>query len=454
MNKNIKQNITRNKLSSNCESNSILEYDSDSDTESVSLSDIQYDLDKINIENEDENEVQIDRKKSKNSKNKSLIYIRSSSSSQNNEENNKNSYDNQLSVNMKYLKKNKLNVINIAFQTKRAFNIKQHLDYYETLKSGEYNHLIVSEPSRLSRTYREGIEILKICHENNITIHCSIDKITSATQYGKNKIIKGFKNAEIESNLVSSRIKNSVNQRKKFGSKIGSSRYGYEIKKNINNSIGYPVRVEVPKNDEQKMISLIQMLYFGSNMVPINSIFRELLNNQNYYLTYQDHTENTLKKYSKILFGYFRKKDIADILNHLNLLRRGKSWSSNTINNVITYIKNKYITQKIPMTYHQEDGLAYHYYHNDYLNINDKKRFNLKKFNDFPELKKIYEDGDNYEDDFENEDDHESENEDDFEDDHESDLEDKNEMDVVDDHQNIMDNHKKYYQTDYFENEL
>ena len=449
MNQNIKQKINKNKLSKDSASNS--EFESDSE----SITHIQNDLHNINIEENLDHNNNI--KKSKTFKNKSLIYIRSSSKSQNDEENNKNSYDNQLSANMKYLKENKLNIMNISFQTKRACNIKKHLDYYETLKSGNYNHLIVSEPSRLSRTYREGMEILKICDENDITIHCSIDKITSATLYGRNKIIKGFKNAEIESNLVSLRIKNSVNQRKNFGSKIGSSGYGYNIKKNINNSIGYPVRMEVPKENEQKMISLIKMLYFGSNMIPINTIFRELINDQNYYLTYHDQSENKLKKYSKILFGHFRKNDIANILNQLNLLRRDKLWSCHTINNIINRIKNDYLTQKIPMVYHQEDGLAYHYYHNDHLSMNDKKRFHLKKFTNFPELKKIYEDGDDYE----NDDDTQNDDtqDDDTQDDHEFEFETQDQYDYETQDQYEDETEDQYQdktrnQTNYFESEF
>jgi DNA invertase Pin-like site-specific DNA recombinase len=381
-----------------------------SEEESVSIEDIQNNLNKINIKNQYQESCKSNDKSRKN-KNKSLIYIRSSSKSQNDEMNNKNSYDNQLSSNMKYLKKNKLNIINIAFQTKRAFNIEKHLDYYNTLKSGEYNHLIVTEPSRLARTYKEGIQILKICDENNITIHCTFDKITSSSKSGRSKIIKGFKNAQTESNLVSKRIKNSVKQRKKFGSKIGIPRYGYQIKTTIDNSIGYPVKNEVPSKNEQKKISLIQMLYFGSNMMPINTIFRELLNDENYYLTYYDNKQNKLKKYSKILFGYLSKKDIADILNRVGLFRRGKFWSSNSINNIIKYIKNKYLTKKMAMTYHQKDGLAYHFYHNDHLSKDDKKRFYLKKFKDFPELKKIYKDGDDYKTDYENQYENESEEE-------------------------------------------
>jgi hypothetical protein len=61
------------------------------------------------------------------------------------------------------------------------------------------------------------------------------------------------------------------------------------------------------------------------------------------------------------------------------------------------------------MTYHQKDGLAYHFYHNDHLSKYDKARFYLKTFKDFPELKKIYKDGDDYKTDYENQ--YENENE-------------------------------------------
>ena len=151
--------------------------------------------------------------------------------------------------------------------------------------------------------------------------------------------------------------------------------------------------------------------------------------------------------HSLLLFGYFRKNDIANILNQLNLLRREKLWTCYSINNVINRIKNDYLTKKIPMTYHQEDGLAYHYYHNDHLSMNDKKRFHLKKFTNFPELKKIYEDGDDYENDDDTQDDHEFEFE--TEDQYDYETQDQYEDETEDQYQD-----KTRNQTNYFESEF
>ena len=124
---------------------------------------------------------------------------------------------------------------------------------------------------------------------------------------------------------------------------------------------------------EQKMIELIKMMYFGSAMKPFYSLIREILDNKEY----------VLEGYDKILYGYMNHEDIADTLNSLNLLKREKYWTDNSVKNIIKTIIDKSIDDKETIVYHQEYGISFQ-------NFWNKNHIYFKGFDDFPELKNIY----------------------------------------------------------------
>ena len=139
------------------------------------------------------------------------------------------------------------------------------------------------------------------------------------------------------------------------------------------NGIEYPIMKIHKNDDEQKMIQLIKMMYFGSGMKPFYTVIRYLLNDQHF----------KLNGFDKILYGHFYASDIAIKLNELNLLRRSKVWTKNSVRTVIKSIKDRSIEKKERIIYHEQDGLSYQ-------NFSSDDDIIFKSFKEYPELKNIY----------------------------------------------------------------
>jgi hypothetical protein len=163
---------------------------------------------------------------------------------------------------------------------------------------------------------------------------------------------------------------------------VGAVPYGYDRYKVLCTEISGETYLitKIRKNgNEQKMFELIKMMYFGSAMKPFYKLIREILRDDKY----------VLEGYDKILYGNMNHQDIADTLNSLNLLKREKNWTDNSVKNIIRKIIDKSIDDKETIIYHQEYGIFFQ-------NFWNPSHIFFKGFNDFPELKKIY----MYDDDF------------------------------------------------------
>jgi DNA invertase Pin-like site-specific DNA recombinase len=277
-----------------------------------------------------------------NNFNNAIIYLRSSSVGQNKEENNQHSIITQRNLCIDYARKNNLNIIEIIEEVRRANDIKKLKidkipDEYANI------HLIIADPSRISRDFVQGADFIRRCQESNsnITIHSVRDNSISNTSLGKRKIIDLIMVANDESDTVSKRIKSMNQLKKQCGSKFGIVPFGYTLKKKIykNNGYNFPINTHIPNKEEQKIIKLIGWLRFGCEINTFYRLFRSIINNPTKKLYYQN------KEWSDIQYKECTIDYIVTILNHHNILKKGKKW---TISKVSSIIKSIPIKDRIP----------------------------------------------------------------------------------------------------------
>jgi DNA invertase Pin-like site-specific DNA recombinase len=186
--------------------------------------------------------------------------------------------------------------------------------------------LIVYDQSRLSRNISDFINFSEKCKKQNVVIHFVQNELVSSNVSDLKKIISGVIDGEIESKNIGLRVKRSIEYRKRLGIyKSTISKYGYKNIK-INNIITSNINFE-----EQKIIKLIEKLYWGSNGVSIDILLYEITGIKHSLYNIKDPTDNV----ETLEHGNMKLIDIANFLNSISIFKRTKKWSSRTIKNII-----------------------------------------------------------------------------------------------------------------------
>jgi len=249
----------------------------------------------------------------------------------------------------------KLELINIIPNYTKNININKNVDI-----------IIVKDPSRISREPDQGIKFVMDCLNANITIYSVSDNIDTSTSCGLKTFNSLFIDAYSESRQISKRIKTTFREKKINGSYLGRPEYGKRCIQ-VTTKTGFPIQQIRKCIEEQKIIKLIVALYYGGKLNDINNNLYEILENKDlskrqisdlsvsqkkrmiqalyapsaiYWVN--DKTGESFLYTSDILYGYNTFSFIAKILNHFNILKRGKSWSANSVATIINknYKKN------------------------------------------------------------------------------------------------------------------
>ena len=265
-----------------------------------------------------------------------VIYLRSSSAEQNNDANHAHSIVTQRNLCMSYCNRNNLNVLLVIEEIRRANDITK-LKINKIPEQYENIHLVVADPSRISRDIADGASFLKKCNKKNITIHSVRDDSISSTSIGKRKIMDLIGVANEESDTVSKRIRSMINIKKKYGSKFGVAPFGYtnSITNVTKNGLTFPINSHIPLQREQDIIKLIGYLRFGCKINVFYDLFRRIINNPNKVLYYEGNEWIDIQDEECTI------KFIASVLNDNNILKRGKPWSESSVSSIIKKLKDK-----------------------------------------------------------------------------------------------------------------
>ena len=212
------------------------------------------------------------------------------------------SLEHQYNMCINYCNNNNFININTIYEIGSATNIKKLKKLIDILNNNININIIISDASRLCRNINDYNNIINICLKNNIIIHDINNNIITTDMSNIIQLMNKIKIGELESLILSKRLKQSISYRKSINKYVPSiAKFGYEFKY-INSE-----KKLVLNNKEQLIIKLINNLYNKKK-------FKHLI-----------------KKYhnKKIKIHNIKYKSISDIYKFLNnnkILNRNKKW--------------------------------------------------------------------------------------------------------------------------------
>jgi len=272
---------------------------------------------------------------------KGIIYARCSSIRQVNDNNM--SLETQVSICLEYCVKNNIIVTEIKKDIIPGHDINK-MSLNNIPDNFSNIHIIIADPSRLSRNVADADIYLKRCTDKKITIHFPRDNLISDVLNYRGKILGLVHDAYTETQIMSKRSKSSIQTRKKFGSYIGIAPFGYKVNKIATKGTLSFIRKIFKDDNEQKIIEIIKKLYYGTEKIKfLELLIKEISFNNKIKLNFADNT-----KIKKLYYGNISVNSIVDFLNENNILKRGKEW---TYNSVLRIINNLNIDHKIDINY-------------------------------------------------------------------------------------------------------
>jgi hypothetical protein len=157
------------------------------------------------------------------------------------------------------------------------------------------------------------------------------DNLKVNTDENYKKVIGLVFDAFAESKLMSKRLKTTMELRKKYGSHIGQPKFGQKIKTEIDKKVGLKIRKLVPDENEQKIIEIINRLYFGSDINDFYDVFRTISKNKKFIL--KDLND---EPFDAIYYGNLTNSNIADFLNENGIYKRDYEWTTKSVSSILS----------------------------------------------------------------------------------------------------------------------
>lgn len=240
------------------------------------------------------------------------------------------SLDTQMEASISYCADSNYKIIDIVHEVCSAKEMSQQKKLIELINSNENIHIIIHDPSRLSRNISDFTQLLHICETKKITLHFVSDKLITNNNTDIKTILSSVYDSEIEIKTLSKRVRASIEQRKRNKTYLPSvPRYGYSYEKELNND--RIIRTVKKNESEQKVIGLINKMYWGSNIKPVENILQELTGETHEIFNWI----NPEEKVSKIEFGNMTFVDIANFLNSIELTKREREWTPDSVSDII-----------------------------------------------------------------------------------------------------------------------
>jgi len=254
-----------------------------------------------------------------------IIYARSSTEKQNNLMTNSHSLEIQTSNCVKFCIENNINIIKIETEIISARTCKKQNILLNIINTNNNILLVVFDISRFSRNIFDGMNMLRNCIDNKITLYLLKENIYIQDLNDITRFNNLLSNAHAESDAISFRVKKSIEFRKSNGIFLGKRKFGYDVIVENKNK-----KLKINDN-EQKVIELILILKYGGLKNKINDLILFLTNNK-----------LKIEMDNIILFGYYENADITDILNLHNINYKGEIWTTKIVNNVIKLNNDDY----------------------------------------------------------------------------------------------------------------
>ncbi len=249
-----------------------------------------------------------------------IIYTRVSTKNQTNGT----SMMSQFDECQKYCFEHNYKILEHIMETTSAKDINNQTKLIDMINRNSNCHLIMYEPSRLSRDYSGFGLILKLCQSKSIIVHSVQSNISTCDTSGLKSIINGVIDGQHEIETLSARVKQSILFRKRNKTYTSSiPKYGFQYKKKKN--LNLTVRSCVKNCEEQSIITLINSLYYGDSVSNINQMLNDITKSNNHALYSVKDNDSSFKN---VEYGNMTLGNIAELLNSCEIYKRGKQWTS------------------------------------------------------------------------------------------------------------------------------
>jgi DNA invertase Pin-like site-specific DNA recombinase len=260
-----------------------------------------------------------------NKKNKSnteaVIYTRVSTKAQGKTA----TFDTQINICQKYAKQKNYKVINTIAETGSAYRPNQQILLENLVDEIEPDTVIlVHSYDRFSRNVLTGMERLDILRKKNVFVESATEHVDYTIPNGRHLLTTILSSAQLQSETLGKKVKNSIAERKRLGIYHGRASYGYHYVKHDDK---YFLEEEPT---QQKVIKIINALRQGSlHIDKINELLYSVVDEKN---------KVPLKYYNSLGYeiAHIQEKqltfiEIADILNDYGIKHGKNDWSATNI---------------------------------------------------------------------------------------------------------------------------
>jgi len=185
--------------------------------------------------------------------NLALVYSRVSSQQQSDDEFGHISLDTQRDICYDYLKNKQIPVILCIYEVHSARTKPPILDDIVKMINNDKIIIVIHDMSRFSRNTLIGIKLLNDLKSKKIVIHSVTDNhiVSDITSLHRARV--GISEAELQSDIISDRVKENIQARRRRGDWIGPPPYGFKCIRNAAGSIKLDI-----DDDEMGILKLIQ----------------------------------------------------------------------------------------------------------------------------------------------------------------------------------------------------
>ena len=271
----------------------------------------------------------------KTDKKNCVIYSRLSSSTKSKYNISNMSLNTQIHICTQYAKTNNYQIKKIYQEVKSARDITKLKQLNITLEENKETTLLISTVDRFSRNTLQGLEYLQKFTDKKINIIFVSDLINSKDN--KFMIRNKLSFAEKESDMISERVKRSLNNKRRRGEFIGNiAPYGYMIYQKNGR------RYKKVNNYEQKVNEFIIAIKNGiinskqATVKMFNICDKKFKDMPIKFFDVDDTEINTFNKTNTLNF-----QEIANLLNEYEIpYRNNKKWTNRYVNNIYKKEKN------------------------------------------------------------------------------------------------------------------
>lgn len=251
---------------------------------------------------------------------KAIIYVRVSSTPQADSLNGNVSLETQEMVCRDYCKEHNLSVDQVISETSSARDLKKLKKLNNLVKSLNGRTLVIHSVSRLARNTRDAMNLCYLPNGRYINLVSVTEPFSLNDPNGFDIFVNLCSKAQLFSDNLSKRIKESYDFRKRLGSFSGTAPYGSKVVselRKIGQDKEYTHRSLIEEPEEQRVIRFVRIYLSPESS---SSIIRRSF--------YED-----LKRIPdpKTNFGPDRDiNSLVEILNENNLTNRGTLWKRQT----------------------------------------------------------------------------------------------------------------------------